>query len=132
MAHAQRSLVLRYLRRVTGVAGTGDVTDAALLARFLADRDEAAFELLLWRHGTMVWHVCRDVTRDEHAAEDAFQATFLAFVRKAASIRARESIGAWLYRVAFHAALRARRSEREIASTDLTTIPAIAELPDEA
>src|SRR5262249_6166705 len=86
MAQVRRNLVLRYVRRV---AGCGDVTDADLLARFLAHRDEAAFELLLWRHGTMVLHVCRDVTRDEHAAEDAFQATFLALVRKAATIRAR-------------------------------------------
>ncbi|HMF14410.1 MAG TPA: sigma-70 family RNA polymerase sigma factor, partial [Gemmataceae bacterium] len=131
MAHAQRDLVLRYVRRVAGATGAGDVTDADLLSRFLAHRDEAAFELLLWRHGTMVLHVCRDVTHDEHAAEDAFQATFLALVRKAASIRTRESIGGWLYRVAYHTALRARRSERETASIDMTGVPAVEELPDE-
>src|SRR5215831_17106587 len=113
MAQAQHNLVLRYLRRVADAAGSGDVTDTDLLARFLADRDEAAFELLLWRHGTMVFHVCRDVTRDEHAAEDAFQATFLALVRKAASIRGRASLGAWLYQVAYRVALRAQRIGRE-------------------
>src|SRR5262249_26319629 len=126
MAQLPHLGVLRYLRRVTGASGSGDVGDADLLARFVASRDEAAFELLLWRHGTMVLHLCRDVTRDEHAAEDAFQATFLALVRKASSIRSRESIGAWLYRVAFHAALRARRSDRETANINLAGLPAVA------
>src|SRR5262249_11949993 len=129
MAQVRRNLVLRYVRRV---AGCGDVTDADLLARFLAHRDEAAFELLLWRHGAMVLHVCRDVIRDEHAAEDAFQATFLALVRKAASIRARASLGAWLHRVAYRVALRALRSGRETANVDLAELPAPAALPDEA
>jgi RNA polymerase sigma factor (sigma-70 family) len=132
MANAPRNLVLRYIRRVAGMAGLGDASDADLLGRFLAHRDEAAFELLLWRHGTMVLHVCRDVARDEHAAEDAFQATFLALVRKATSIRARESIGAWLYRVAFRAALRVRRSKRETVNVNLAELPDVAELPDEA
>src|SRR5262249_43381462 len=122
---------VRYLRRVTGAAGSGDVSDSDLLARFVASRDEAAFELLLWRHGTMVLHLCRDVTRDEHAAEDAFQATFLALVRKAASIRSRESLGAWLYQVAYRVALRARRSERETVNLDAVDDPEARELPDE-
>src|SRR5437879_6150435 len=51
MAHAQPNPVLRYVRRVAGAAVAGNVTDAELLARFIASRDEAAFELLLWRHG---------------------------------------------------------------------------------
>lgn len=132
MAYAQRNLVLRYLRHVAGASGAGDVTDADLLARFLASRDEAAFELLLWRHGTMVLRVCRDVTRDEHAAEDAFQATFLALVRKAATIRTRESVGGWLSRVAYRVALRARAKSRQTINIDLLALPAVAELPDEA
>ncbi|HMF11933.1 MAG TPA: sigma-70 family RNA polymerase sigma factor, partial [Gemmataceae bacterium] len=129
MAQVRRNLVLSYVRRA---AGSSDVTDADLLARFLAYRDEAAFELLLWRHGRMVWHLCRDVTRDEHAAEDAFQATFLALVRKAATIRAHDSLGAWLHRVAYRVALRARRRPLEIATANLAEVPAHAETPDAA
>jgi RNA polymerase sigma factor (sigma-70 family) len=130
MANAPHNLVLRYVRRIAGTAGGGDVADADLLNRFLTQHDEAAFELLLWRHGTMVWHVCRDVTHDLHAAEDAFQATFLALVRKAAAIRSRESVGAWLYQVAYHAALKVHRGGRDTTGIDLTT--ALAELPDES
>src|SRR5690349_17954902 len=108
MPHTQLSLILRYLRRVLGTPASGDVSDADLLVRFVTGHDEAAFELLLWRHGTMVLRVCRDVTRDEHTAEDAFQATFCTLVRKAAAIRDRQSLGAWLYQVAYRVALRAR------------------------
>ena len=60
------------------------------------------------RHGPMVLGVCRRVLRNHHDAEDAFQATFLVLVRKAASILPREKVGSWLYGVAYHAALKAR------------------------
>jgi RNA polymerase sigma-70 factor (ECF subfamily) len=70
-----------------------ELSDGALFERFLSARDEAAFEILIRRHGPMVMGVCRRVLHDEHLAEDAFQATFLILVRKAATIRRRESIG---------------------------------------
>jgi RNA polymerase sigma factor (sigma-70 family) len=56
----------------------------------------------------MVLRVCRRVLQDGHAAEDAFQATFLILVRKAASLRRRELVGNWLYGVAYRVAARAR------------------------
>src|SRR5262245_24543251 len=78
---------LRFLRRVTDNPHAPGVADADLLDRFVAHPDEAAFELLMWRHAGMVLHVCRALLRDHHLAEDAFQATFLALARKAASVR---------------------------------------------
>jgi RNA polymerase sigma factor (sigma-70 family) len=71
-------------------------------------RDEAAFEVLIWRHGPMVWNVCQRLLHHQHDIEDAFQATFLAFVREAGSIRERTSLGGWLYRVAYRVALKAK------------------------
>src|SRR6266700_748804 len=82
------------------------VTDAELLRRCAADADDAAFALLVRRHAGLVWRVCRAVTRDPHAAEDAFQATFLALIRKGAGVGA--SVPGWLYRVAYRVALKAR------------------------
>jgi serpin B len=102
------SVVLRYLRRVPGPAGAGDPTDGSLLTRFADRRDEAAFELLLLRHGPMVWNVCRRVLGSAGDADDAFQATFLVLVRKAGSIAKRDSVASWLHGVARRIALDAR------------------------
>ena len=129
--------MLRFLRRVAGDAGVPDVTDVDLITRYSRTHDQSAFELILWRHGAMVLRVCRDVSGTEHDAEDAFQATFLALARKAASIRNRESLGAWLYRIAHHAALRARRQRLRTSNRidnryEVDELPARSEASAEA
>jgi len=83
-------------------------SDTHLLGRFVRGRDEAAFAALMDRHGPMVMGVCRRVLRDPHAVDDVFQATFLVFVRKAASLRRPHLLGNWLYGVAYRIALQAR------------------------
>jgi RNA polymerase sigma factor (sigma-70 family) len=94
-------------------------TDAELLAAFSDRRDATAFAVLVHRYGALVWTVCRRVSGDGHAAEDAFQATFLVLVRKAASVRPRHSVGGWLHRTATNIALKVRvmnqrRTRREV------------------
>lgn len=85
------------------------LTDAQLLERFVTQQDEAAFEVLLWRHSAMVLGLCRRILRQEQDAEDAFQATFLTLARRAASISSRQALGSWLYKAAYRIALAARR-----------------------
>src|SRR4051812_22194343 len=99
------------IRTLFGVGSVGGMTDGQLLEQFLSRRDEgaeSAFAALVALHGPMVWDVCRSVLSDPHAAEDAFQATFLILVRKAGSIHRREAIGPWLYGVARRVAVRAK------------------------
>src|SRR4051794_31700615 len=86
------------IQALSALAGTEATPDADLLARFVDDRDPAAFELLVWRHGRMVRAACRRVLADPHLADDAFQATFLILAWKAASVRG--SAAGWLHRVA--------------------------------
>jgi len=100
--------VLHHVRRLAFQPGGGAPTDGQLLERFLDQRDETAFEELLRRHGSMVLGVCRRLLGSGPDAEDAFQATFLVLVRKAAAIMPREMVGNWLYGVAHRTALEAR------------------------
>jgi RNA polymerase sigma factor (sigma-70 family) len=85
--------------------------DGALLDAFIARHDQAAFEKLLRRHGPRVLAVCRRVIGQDAGADDAFQVTFLTLACKARSLRNRQSVGAWLYRVAYQVALRAKANE---------------------
>ena len=113
MADTRLHQVIQQLCRAAGCATAASASDAQLLERFVAARDESAFELLVWRHQRLVMGVCQRVLRDRHEAEDAFQATFLALARKAGSIGRSAALGSWLYRVAYRVALRASSRGRQ-------------------
>src|SRR5262245_24863251 len=99
--------ILQHLRRL--VSEREDLpADGVLLDRYLALREEAAFETLVRRHGPMVWRVCRRVLQNDADAEDALQTTFLVFVRRADAIPPRDQVGPWLHGVAYRTAMKAR------------------------
>jgi RNA polymerase sigma factor (sigma-70 family) len=85
--------------------------DQALLARFAVERDESAFAAIVGRHARMVYGVCRRAVRDEHLAEDAFQAVFLVLTKNPGSAAAASSLGGWLFGIARRVGLAARRHE---------------------
>ncbi len=121
-----RRPVLRDLRRLFGEGTYTGLGDEELLARFVAERDEVAFEALLAAHGPMVLTVCRRVLSNPSDVEDAFQATFLVLARKANSVRADGSLGSWLHRVANRVAVEAnrdaiRRRTREVTAAVLSS-----------
>lgn len=82
--------------------------DGPLLRRFAEEHDEAAFAVLVRRHGPMVFRVCQHLLRQTQDSEDAFQATFVVLARKAGELAEWESVAAWLHKVAFRIALKAR------------------------
>ena len=112
MVYGRTSGVIRQIVRVFQDGTLAGLSDREILGRFVDDRDEAAFEALLSRHGPMVLNVCRQVLRDPDDVEDAFQGTFLALACKANSLWIGESLGPWLYRVASRVAARARADRR--------------------
>jgi RNA polymerase sigma factor (sigma-70 family) len=114
--------VLPHLRRL--LAGpAASASDPQLLERFLAGHDATAFAALVRRHGPMVFGVCRRLLPNAHDAEDAFQATFLVLVRRAASLGRPERLGNWLYGVAYRTALKARGRAARRHEQPLTDVP---------
>jgi RNA polymerase sigma factor (sigma-70 family) len=111
MADPQTSPFVHHVRHLIGSAAAAALTDGQLLERFLADRDEAAVEVLVRRYGPLVFGAVRRVLRNAHTAEDVFQATFLVLTRKAPSLDRGKPLGSWLYTVAYRLALRARANE---------------------
>lgn len=108
-----------------------ETTSAELLALFVNQRNENAFELLIRRFGPLVYGVCRRVMKNHHDAEEVFQETFLTLARNARNISCPQGLSVWLHRVAFHAALRAKskiqaRHQKEMEMVNVPE-PAVTE-----
>src|SRR5262249_1132053 len=100
--------ILRDIHTLYTRGTMGGRTDSELLERFLArgDRDaQDAFATLVARPGPRVLGGCLRMLAASHAAEDAFQATFLVLSGRAASIVRRDRVASWLYGVAVQTAL---------------------------
>jgi RNA polymerase sigma factor (sigma-70 family) len=125
---ATRQEVLDHFRSAVLRQDAAALTDGQLLDCFLRNHDEAAFAALVRQHGPMVWGVCRRILADHHDAEDAFQATFLVLVRRAADVVPRELVANWLYGVAHQTALKARTmaGKRRARETTMAHLPEAA------
>jgi RNA polymerase sigma factor (sigma-70 family) len=125
MATSSMNWVIQHLRRAALLREGAERTDGQLLEGFVSRREAAALEVLVQRHAPMVWGVCRRIVQNHHDAEDAFQATFLVLVRKAAAIMPRQMVANWLYGVAHQTALKARatRAKRQARERQVTSMP---------
>src|SRR5262249_49477835 len=90
---------------------------------FVTRRDEAAFEVLVRRHGPMVLGVCRRLLRHPQDAEDAFQVTFLVLARKAKAIGQPDLLGNWLYGTAYRAALEVKAARQRAKERQVSPMP---------
>jgi RNA polymerase sigma factor (sigma-70 family) len=125
MALGRISEIIQHLRRTVSPRDGAGLSDGQLLEDYVRNRDETALAALVWRHGAMVWGVCRRILRNCQDAEDAFQATFLVLLRKAASVVPRERLANWLYGVAYQTALKARATaaKRRARETQMVDMP---------
>jgi RNA polymerase sigma factor (sigma-70 family) len=130
MATARPASLLHHLGRLAASCGPAAPADRELVRRFAERADAEAFAVLLARHGPMVLRVCRRVLPNAHDAEDALQATFLVLARKAGCLRRQESVGSWLYGVAYRVALNARAAAaRRAAHEARAPLPAAVRDP---
>ncbi len=120
----------RLFRLLRSAAPPGDhVPDAELLGRYARERDSAAFELLVRRHADAVWAACYRVLRNDADADDAFQAAFLVLARRAAAVKPRAAVRAWLYGVAVRTAREARATSARRRSREVP-VPSVPDRPD--
>jgi RNA polymerase sigma factor (sigma-70 family) len=108
MRSGHQGVAFHYIHQLFGEGTLAQLTDSQLLELYVSHRDELAFKTVVHRHGKMVLTVCSAVVGETHDADDAFQATFMLLIRKAASLWVDDSIGGWLHRVAFRIAAQAR------------------------
>jgi RNA polymerase sigma factor (sigma-70 family) len=137
MGRSDIGSVLQYIRGAAEAEKLGGLPDRELLQRFVERHEEAAFAVLMQRHGPMVLGVCRRVLRQTQDAEDAFQATFLLLARGAGAIRNPDSVGGWLHGVALRAASKlrskiARRPPATVAEGQTSAGSAASDPIDEA
>lgn len=113
--------VIERLIRSPAVRGLARLSDADLVDRYVNGKDSTAFAELVQRYGCVVKGVCSRMLTDAHDIDDAFQATFLVFVQKAATLKRRESVGNWLYGVAIRVAqqIRTRQKRRRSCNSSV-------------
>ncbi len=86
------------------------MTDAELLATYRESRSPDAFGAIVERHTGMVYSACWRVLRNDDAAQDATQATFLVLVRRAGDLPTGTVLAGWLYLTAHNSARRILRT----------------------
>ncbi len=94
--------------------------NAALVARAAAG-DSRAFRTIFERHAPSVRRYLRDLLRNESAADEATQETFVRAHRKLDAIRDPERLGPWLFGIARNVSLEQRRKlkrERPLPQND--------------
>jgi RNA polymerase sigma factor (sigma-70 family) len=133
MSRGQSHAVPKPLRFLLEAGSMAGMTDGQLVERFAASRDsagEAAFAVLVSRHGPMVLGTCRSLLGDPHTADDAFQAVFLVLARRAGSIRQPDLLAPWLHGVATKIARKARaqaerRRRRENTEVEMNQLESV-------
>jgi len=101
-------------------------SDRELLKEFAQTRCPKAFRSLVQRYAPLVWSICRRLIPNRSTAEDAFQATFVAFLKKTSTLHVQSSLSSWFYTVTTRICQRISVKEQKWQQVDLieSTSPA--------
>ena len=110
------------------------MTDPELLSDYTRSGSAESLSATIERHSGMVYATCLRLLNDPHGAEDATQATFLIFIRRAKTLPPGTILAGWLYATAQTSArnlLRsaARRNRHERIARTMTQPATTAAAP---
>ena len=121
--------ILQHLHSAVPAHEGAGLSDGQLLECFVSRREPAALELLVRRHGPMVWGVCRRLLVNHHDAEDLTEQTFLQAYRHFERAQ-RESDGRplrpWLIRIAHNLAANYYRDRSRKPQSALDDAPQVS------
>ncbi len=89
-----------------------------LLAEFRTTGRQEPFEEIVRRYAAMVFHICFQVLKNRHDAEDATQAVFLTLAVQGKTNKEIRSIGPWLQQVAKRLSLDLRKARKRRAARE--------------
>ena len=89
-----------------------EASDAELVVRAVAARDQLAYGELVRRHQSRIRSWLRQLTRNRAAADDIAQDAFITAWEKLRSFDGRGTFGAWLMKIAYTEFLMAHRKRR--------------------
>ncbi|MCB0320613.1 MAG: sigma-70 family RNA polymerase sigma factor, partial [Bdellovibrionales bacterium] len=95
--------------------------DLMLIDR-INEGDQEAFEILVAKYETKVFHLAMRFTRNEEDAEEVLQDVFTTLYRKLALFQGKSAFSSWLYRIVVNASfmkLRKRRQQPVVHIEDL-------------
>jgi RNA polymerase sigma-70 factor (ECF subfamily) len=105
----------------------------AELAERVANREEAAFRLLMRRHNQLLFRTARSIFRDDAEAEDALQEAYIQAYNSIGTFRGEAKLSTWLVRIVVNVALgRLRKNRRGAEIIAIDSEAAEAHVPEEA
>lgn len=103
---------------------TGPESETALIARVL-QRDPEALAAFMRRHNRRLFRAAWGILRDEQAAEDAVQESYLKAFAGLAQFRRDAALSTWLTRIVINEALMRRRRPKPVAAGTFENVVAL-------
>ena len=94
------------------------MTDEATLIAALRQRDSQALSVLFEAWSDPLFRLAAGLLRDEQAAEDVVQSTFVSLLRHVDTFDGRARLSTWLYRVAYNDCMGRLRASVETEDVD--------------